>query len=235
MLTLRGWWVSAALVSAMVAAAVAGLVVVPGIGSAATTSPSAATSLPLAVRRVIPIAEPTPPRLPEPVERRRTLAANSVAIPVQQVRAPVIDYCPIIAGGLEPPTDVHQVCYWAGGATVGAEAGTTVLAGHINWAGVTGAFGNLAALHRGDRVLTAGPDAAPAEWQITRVEHRPKTQGIDPAAFVGPDGPRQLYLISCGGAFDASAASYVDNIYVVAKPVPDPPPAPPAPQPRPVE
>jgi hypothetical protein len=234
MLTLRGWWVSAALVSAMVAAAVAGLVVIPGSESAAT-APPAATSLPLAVRRVIPIAQQKPPRLPEPVEHRRTLPANSVALPVQHVRAPVVDYCPIIAGGLEPPTDVHQVCYWAGGAAVGAEAGTTVLAGHINWAGVTGAFGNLAALHRGDRVLTAGPDAATSEWQITRVEHRPKTQGIDPAAFVGQDGPRRLYLISCGGAFDAYAASYVDNIYVLAEPVSDPPPPPPEPQPRPVE
>jgi hypothetical protein len=55
------------------------------------------------------------------------------------------------------------------------------------------------------------------------VRHRPKTRGIDPAAFAGRDGPRRLYLISCGGAFDSADLSYVDNIYVLATPLPDAP------------
>ena len=233
MMTLRGWWVSVALVCTMAAAAVVGLVVITGNDSSDTTTP-AATSLPVAQRRVIPVVEPSVSVL-EPPTTHVTMASNSVAIPVQHVRAPVIDYCEIIAGGLEPPADVHHVCYWAGGAAMDADAGTTVLTGHINWAGVTGAFVNLAALHRGDRVRTAGADGVMAEWRITRVEHRPKTQGIDAAAFVGQDGPRRLYLISCGGAFDSYAASYLDNIYVQAVPVSEPPPPPPAPRPRPVE
>jgi hypothetical protein len=234
MLTLRGWWLSVALVCAMVTAAVVGLVVITSSDSAATVAPKA-TSLPLAQRRVIPVAEPSEPT-PEPVITHITMMSNSVAIPDQHVRAPVIGYCPIIEGGLEPPADVHEVCYWAGGAAVGAAAGTTVLTGHINWAGVTGAFGNLAGLHRGDLILTLGASRRElAQWRVARVEHRPKTQGIDPSAFVGQDGPRRLYLISCGGAFDAGAASYVDNIYVLAKPVSEPPSLPPAPRPRPVE
>jgi hypothetical protein len=234
-MTLRLWWLSVTLLCAMVVAAVAGLVVV-GRVDGGEAGPAAAGTLPVAVRRIIPVAEASKPA-PKP-ERvtHLTMMSNSVAIPDQHVRAPVIGYCPIIEGGLEPPSDVHEVCYWAGGAAVGADAGTTVLAGHINWAGVTGAFGNLAALHRGDLILTVGAGARQFEqWRVARVEHRPKTQGIDRAAFVGQDGPRRLYLISCGGAFDAYAASYLDNIYVLAKPVPEPPPPPPAPKPRPVE
>lgn len=235
-MTLRRWWLSVALLVAIVSAAVADLAVLEG-DDGASPPPSATPWPPLAVRRVIPVVAPTPSATPSPVAQRTPLAANSVALPVQHVRAPIVDYCPIIEGGLEPPTDVHQVCYWAGGAGIDDRAGTTVLTGHINWAGVTGAFGNLAALHRGDTVLTSGPDGTAVEWRIKRVEHRSKTLGIDPAAFVGHDGPRRLYLISCGGAFDAAAASYVDNIYVLATPVakPVPPAAPPTPLPPPVE
>jgi hypothetical protein len=179
--------------------------------------------------------EPTPAPPPPPAPVLPKLAADSVAIPVQHVRAPVIDYCPIIEGGLEPPTDVHQVCYWAGGALVGDKAGTTVLAGHINWAGVTGAFGNLAALRGGEIVYTSDAHDAVTKWRIVRVKHRSKTLGVDPDAFVGHSGPRRLYLISCGGAFDSAEASYVDNIYVLAKPAPArrPQPEPPLPPPPP--
>jgi hypothetical protein len=163
------------------------------------------------------------------------LAANSVAIPVQHVRAPIVDYCPIIAGGLEPPADVHQICYWAGGAGIDEHVGTTVLTGHINWVGQgTGAFGNLAALHRGETVYTSDAHRAVTGWRIVHVQHRSKTLGVDAAAFVGHSGPRQLYLISCGGAFDAAELSYVDNIYVRARPMPTVPPAPPAAPPPPL-
>ncbi|MDT4917809.1 MAG: hypothetical protein QOH89_2509 [Pseudonocardiales bacterium] len=231
-MTLRAWWLSVAVLCAIVAVAAAELVAIAGRDDAGA-APSAGTWLPLAVRRVVPVVGPTKPA---PVRTVRiTMGSNSVAIPVQHVRAPIVSYCPIIDGGLEPPADVHEVCYWAGGAAIGDDVGTTVLTGHINWAGVTGAFGNLASLHRDDLVLTVGTGGAFAQWRVARVEHRPKTLGIDPRAFVGHAGPRRLYLISCGGAFDTAAASYVDNIYVRAVPVPPIPPTPPPPQPRPVE
>lgn len=229
-------WLAAAAITALLATAGVDLALLlsradPPAGTRAAAGGGWDAPLP---RRVIPLAEPSTPA-PAPVVHHPSLAADSVAIPVQQVRAPIIDYCPIIDGGLEPPTDVHQVCYWAGGAGVDAQTGTTVLTGHVNWAGVTGAFGNLASLHRGDRVLTSDAHRVVVEWLVTRVEHRPKTEGIDAAAFVGREGPRRLFLISCGGAFDAAEASYVDNIYVWAKPVLPAPPPPPVPKPRPVE
>ena len=77
----------------------------------------------------------------------------------------------------------------------------------------------LSTLRRGMLVYTAGPAAQVTRWRIDRVRHRPKTKGVDTAAFAGRDGPRRLYLISCGGAFDANELSYVDNIYVLATPV----------------
>lgn len=226
-------WLAAVGVIAVAAAAVTDLALIVSDSGSPAQAASHAWSAPDVPRIVrMPVTATTSPQAP-PAATPPTpkLAANSVAIPVQHVTAQIINYCPIIEGGLEPPSDVHQVCYWAGGAGVGEAAGTTVLTGHINWAGVTGAFGNLAALHHGETVYTSDTKRAVTAWQIVRVKHRSKSLGVDPDAFVGHNGPRQLYLISCGGAFDAAELSYVDNIYVLATPAPSP--ATPSPEPPP--
>jgi hypothetical protein len=218
-------WLAAAAIAAVTATAGVDLVLIatdggnPARAVARAPAPAAETPqvvpMPSSTQSVVPPA-PAAPALP-----RR--AGNSVEIPGQHVRAPIIDYCPIINGGLEPPADVHQVCYWAGGAGIGDRAGTTVLTGHINFVGQgTGAFGELAALRRGQMLYTSDARRTVTAWRIIRVEHRSKDLGVDPAAFVGQHGPRRLYLISCGGAFDPTDLSYVDNIYVQAEPVPPP-------------
>ena len=223
-------WLAVAAIAAVVASASTDLVLIVVDGGSPARADARGPWPTPEVTRTVPAAF-VPAPVPSPVvpaaPRAPRLAANSVAIPVQHVRAPIVDYCAIIAGGLEPPSDVHQVCYWAGGAGIDEDAGTTVLTGHINWVGQgTGAFGNLAALHRGETVYTSDTHGAVTAWRIEHVQHRSKTLGVDPAAFVGHSGPRQLYLISCGGAFDASELSYVDNIYVLAKPMADVAPAP---------
>jgi sortase family protein len=122
---------------------------------------------------------------------------------------------------LEPPSDVHRTCRWAGGADLGAAQGTTVITGHINWVGQgTGALGNIGRLAPGNAVYTADGQGTVTRWQVQRVTFRNKNRGVDLRAFDGPGGPRVLYLISCGGPFDAADASYVDNIYVRAVPAP---------------
>ena len=160
---------------------------------------------------------PSPGPSPSPSVQRAT--ADTIWIPVQHVRAH-IDVCDIVNDELEPPQDVHRTCYWAGGAELSAQTGTTVVTGHVNWVGQgTGALGNIGALHRGNVVRTTGKDGIVTNWQIESVVHRPKSQGIDTSVFVGEQGVRKLYLITCGGAFDAADANYLDNIYVAAVPL----------------
>ena len=206
-----------------VVAADAAALVWAGQGDAAPPrrpAPVAASAhlVPMAV-----VARETPHRI-RAVPSARGLPAlppRSVAIPTQHVVA-AVDVCQIIDGGLEPPVDVSRTCEWAGGAPLTATAGTSVVAGHINWSGVTGALGNIDRLPPGTTVYTAGADGSVTAWRVVSVVHRSKTQGIDRGAFVGRTGPRQLYLITCGGAFDAASGNYVDNIYLRAVPAPLP-------------
>jgi hypothetical protein len=237
---LRVEWLAAALIGAVLTVAGADLAVVlnRNIAHAEQVAAAGPWPQPLPVRVAPRIPDPAPPAPPPPAAPPPPrLAANSVEIPVQHVVAPIVDYCPIIDGGLEPPADVHQVCYWAGGAGLGDAGGTSVLTGHINWVGQgTGAFGNLGTLRSGEVVYTSDARRHVSVWRIVHVERRSKTLGVNPDAFVGQQGPRRLYLISCGGAFDSAELSYVDNIYVRAVPLqaPRPPssPAAPAPLPR---
>jgi hypothetical protein len=219
-LTPLRWRLALAAVVVFITAAVLGLVTVSGDDSA--SKPAAAPSPTLTPTPTLPAVPPAPAIVVTPTVRPAPalpkLAQDSVSIPSQHVVAP-IDVCQIINGGLEPPADVHRTCSWAGGAQVTASAGTTVITGHINWVGQgTGALGNIGKLHHGATVFTSGGDGEVTKWTVVKVTHRPKTTGIDTAAFVGPAGPRTLYLISCGGAFDAAEASYLDNIYVQAVP-----------------
>ncbi|HZY77164.1 MAG TPA: class F sortase [Jatrophihabitantaceae bacterium] len=179
-------------------------------------TPSARQPLP-APSTSSPSPSPSPSSSPAPIVQHAT--PNTVWIPVQHVRAP-IDVCDIVNNELEPPQNVHHTCYWAGGAALSAKTGTTVVTGHINWVGQgTGALGNIGELHRGNIVRTTGKDGVVTTWEVQTVVHRPKSNGIDTSVFVGADGPRKLYLITCGGAFDSADANYLDNIYVEAVPL----------------
>jgi hypothetical protein len=80
------------------------------------------------------------------------------------------------------------------------------------------AFGRIAHLLPGNLVYLADRRGRQSAWWVTRVIARPKNAGVDPAAFAGPAGSRELVLVTCGGEFDPAARSYQDNVYVYAMP-----------------
>ncbi len=146
------------------------------------------------------------------------MAASSIRIPALSVDA-TIGPATVVSGVLTPPRVPTEVGLWSGSAALDATTGEVTLAGHVNWAGMAPfAFGRLAYLHVGDLVYTADQDGHQTAWRVNAVTARVKTQGINPAAFAGPAGKRTLALITCGGAFDDSTASYDDNVYVMAHP-----------------
>lgn len=215
----------------------AGRSAAPSSRSGATPRPAASSTMPMTTAAPTTSSAPTPTAaptvLPSPTPGDSsstapitaghvmsspppTLPADSLAIPVLGVTAP-IDMCLIVDGGLQPPADVRRTCYWAGGATVGAHSGTTVITGECDVCGSAGgALSRINQLRSGDTVYTSGGHARVVAWRVSNVIYRPKSEGILPDAFVGRQGPRRLYLVSAGGPYVGGA--FLDNVYVLAVP-----------------
>lgn len=121
-------------------------------------------------------------------------------------------------GVLEVPENPADVGWWAGGARPGDPAGTLVIDGHVDSATLgVGALGRLSQLHAGDRITLGTSTGVTMAYRVTALRVFEKASGL-PASLFDRGGPARLVLISCGGPFDESAKSYLDNIAVVALP-----------------
>jgi hypothetical protein len=133
----------------------------------------------------------------------------------------------VVAVGLEPdgameiPSDVRTVGWYdpfAGAGLAPGEPGTAVIAGHVDSRTQgRGAFWLLRDLVPGDIVEVLHADDTVSVWRIEEVVRYPKTD-IPIADIFTFDGPSRLALITCGGEFDRSSGSYLDNYVVTAVP-----------------
>ena len=149
------------------------------------------------------------------------VAPNRIEIPKIHANAPIV---PVGTGPdreLEIPLDPHKVGWWHYGAKPGATVGTAILAGHINYAGVTGSMAEIGKLNPGDLVYVFGKQNIDNKHEVTfRVTgvrtyhktHLPYQQIFDQKS-VG-----RIAIVTCGGPFDASTGNYLDNIVVFAVP-----------------
>jgi hypothetical protein len=117
---------------------------------------------------------------------------------------------------LEVPADPRQVGWWSAGAAPGSAAGTVVLDGHVDYAGVTGALSVVPELRRGDEVaLEVG--STTFRYTVQSVQRYAKVTGL-PDTLFDLDGPPALVLITCGGTFDHTRGEYADNVVAYAVP-----------------
>ena len=117
-------------------------------------------------------------------------------------------------GSLEVPTDAGTVGWYTGAPTPG-ERGPAVLAAHVDWKGLPGAFAELHTLRAGDRIRVDRADGTAVTFAVRRVGQYPK-DAFPTAEVYGDLDHAGLRLITCGGAFDLSADSYTDNVVVFA-------------------
>ena len=148
-----------------------------------------------------------PPHWSPPGSRLR-LPRFSVDAPITTVR--------VVDGVMQVPRNPHRVGWWRDGSAPGAARGTTVLVGHVNYAGVSGALSVLPQARPGDRVVISSPDGS-VRYRVAAVRTYPKSQGLPSALFAGGGAPR-LVLITCGGPFDSASGNYEDNVVVYAVP-----------------
>jgi Sortase domain len=132
-------------------------------------------------------------------------------------------------GSLYVPADPRAVSWASQDVGPGSAYGTTILVGHVNYAGVPGVFSDLARYKVGTAITVRLADgrnlryvvaAPPIEVDKDQVGPR-RAELFDQSHSYGPAGrPRsgRLLLLSCGGTFDNRTGHYESNIFVYALP-----------------
>ncbi len=117
------------------------------------------------------------------------------------------------AGELAAPVDFAHAGWYAGGPAPG-DPGPAVLAGHVDSTRGPAVFARLRTLTAGTAILV---DRS-GQWltfHVVEVGRYAKDE-FPTARVYGPTPGPELRLITCGGAFDRRAHSYLDNVVVYA-------------------
>ncbi len=141
---------------------------------------------------------------------------TSVLIAGLDIDAPVSPVGIDADGAFDLPPG-NEAGWYRFGPVPGSE-GSAVLAAHVDWNGVPGAFFNLREATSGDRLTVVYEDGSRLDFEIIRVDQYEKTE-LPLADLFTREGPPQLALITCGGDFDRATRSYEDNVVVIAIPV----------------
>lgn len=165
----------------------------------------AAPVVPLAsVARVVSVDQPAPAARPVGL----AVPAIGLALPT------LVDLGLDADGRLQAPEDFSQVGWWSGGTAPG-DAGPAVLVGHVDsWQGPA-VFFRVRDLRPGDEITVPRADGTAVTFVVDAVEQYAK-DAFPADRVYAPTADAQLRLITCGGTFDRSARSYLDNIVVYA-------------------
>src|ERR1035438_7608041 len=124
-------------------------------------------------------------------------AVNSLVLPALCVTASIV-HVGDVRGLITVPPDVHVVGWYAGSARTDSTTGSTVIVGHVNYAGQgPGAFSSLTKVKSGERVGVNISGQGTTYWKIVSLKLYPKLHLT--ANLFTLNGPRYLTLITCGG------------------------------------
>lgn len=145
----------------------------------------------------------------------------------QRLRIPAVDLDADVrpvgvdpeTGELAVPEAVASVGWYRYGPGLDADAGSVVIAGHVDSSTQgLGAFSRLAQIRPGDRVGVRGVDGSVRDFRVVSREVFGKSE-VPYERLFARDGRARLTLVTCGGTFDRKTGSYRDNIVVTADPV----------------
>ena len=196
--------------------ALAGAVLV-GSGFAMTTAAPRAVSSDIgAVHPPAGASSVTATAAPLPVTRQTVAAPVAMSLPhVPDV--PIVPVGVLASGALQLPERPTVLGWYAAGAAPGEDAGTAVVAGHVDSASLgPGPLVRLFDLKVGELIQIADAMGGIHRYSVVSRTSYPKP--ALPREIFRRDGPPQLAIVTCGGAFDASRGEYADNVVVVARP-----------------
>jgi len=117
-------------------------------------------------------------------------------------------------GALGAPKAYDHAGWYADGTRPG-DVGPAVIAGHVDSHTGPAVFYRLHQLKQGDTIEVARSGGTTAKFRVLAVRKYPK-KAFPTDEVYAPTPNAQLRLITCGGAFDQSSRSYVDNVVVYA-------------------
>ncbi len=178
---------------------------------------------------VVPAARPapasaTPTRVPDLVgthsAKLADLAAAATRVPVRLrvpslgIDAPVASVGVAADGQLAVPNDLVRVGWYGAGALPG-DAGTALIAAHVDHAHLPGVFFRLDRLAPGATVQVVHADGTVSTYSVAarRMIAKPLLPVAD---LTQPGGAPRLVLVTCGGSYDRGRRSYRDNVLVYA-------------------
>lgn len=184
-----------------------------GAAAAVEPDPTVITSSP-APRSAGPTTAASPPAPTVAPSDAPAPRPGSVEIPVIGVLSDLVDLDLDESRHLEVPSDVDLAGWYVRGPRPG-EDGPAVIAGHVDSTRGPAVFWRLRDLQPGDEVRIHRVDGSMVTFVVDRLGRWPKSEFPTDEVYRRADGP-ELRLITCGGAFDDRAGSYLDNVVVFA-------------------
>ncbi len=140
----------------------------------------------------------------------------AVDIPAIEVSTPLVDLGLNSDGTLEVPVDFSKAGWFTGGNAPGDPEGPpALLAGHVDDRTGPAVFFRLPELEIGDEVLVTRADNSVAVFTVSDRRQYPK-DALPTDEIYAPVDESEVVLITCTGAFDETARSYLDNLVVRA-------------------
>jgi LPXTG-site transpeptidase (sortase) family protein len=188
------------------------------VAAVAVTAVTAAAAVVAIATQLDRLSDSTAPTTAKPTGAAPAAPAAS-GLP-KRVTIPAIDVdAPLVPVGLKPDGSVQtpdfgDAAWYRPGPRPG-DPGPAVLLAHVDSkANGPDVFNRLHALKPGERVTVHYHDAT-TTFAVTATEQTAKTALPTGRIWNDTDKP-VLRLITCGGPFDRSAGSYLDNIIVYA-------------------
>ena len=176
-----------------------------------------------------PTPSPTPTTTPTDDASTRSMAAGQdyddrpapngvhptrLRIPAIGVDAKVSDMGLNDDGSIEVPEVFADTGWWTYSPEPG-RIGTSAILGHVDSRTGPAVFYRLRDLEAGDEIHVDGEDGDTVTFVVRDVEQYAKDE-FPSDRVLGASPDPQLRLITCGGAFDSNAGSYLDNVVAYA-------------------
>lgn len=196
---------------ALVAVSLLALLLAGGTVSAWVDAPRVVHREQVAIGRPQLPAHDVAADVPQPVDAPRPVRLR---VPTIGVDTALVSLGLNPDGSLQVPSDSSTAGWYVFGPNPG-DRGPAVIAGHVDSVRGPAVFFSLRRLRPGDAFIVERADGSRASFAVRAVKQVPKTD-FPTAEVFGPVPGPELRLITCGGPFDRSRHSYVDNVVVFA-------------------